>query len=358
MEPRRSSGPPRVAVNPAVVLVIGLLVTALFVTGLMLLWSRSTYDYWGALVVGPVLLLVSLPILARQARREQDPRLFWILAAALTVKLLASMVRAYVRLSCTKGRRQRDQTPGGMAGRFLSGDFGTGLETLTETNFIKLLTGGIPGDSPPSWGGSVCPGWGSGGCSCSTGRSASPCRSAASQYAYLVFFLPSLLYWPSGLGKEAWMTLVLGIAAYGAARIFAGSTVVGLGIAAAGLFLASVVRAHFAGLFAVALALGYLFRRSKPEYRQLAPVAKALGVVALVAVAGYFVVQTQSFFESAGLQVEGSVASVGGISSVLEQASEQTGQGGPSSIRPTCRNQRPGHGRGHRAVPAPAVRGP
>ena len=35
----------------------------------------------------------------------------------------------------------------------------------------------------------------------------------------MIFFLPSLLFWPSGIGKEAWMTLGLGLASYGAARL-------------------------------------------------------------------------------------------------------------------------------------------
>ena len=39
------------------------------------------------------------------------------------------------------------------------------------------------------------------------------------RYALLVFFLPSLVFWPSSIGKEAVMMLSLGICAYGAARI-------------------------------------------------------------------------------------------------------------------------------------------
>src|SRR6202044_291327 len=39
------------------------------------------------------------------------------------------------------------------------------------------------------------------------------------RYAVFVFFLPSEVFWPSSLGKEAWMTLMLGIFAYGAAKL-------------------------------------------------------------------------------------------------------------------------------------------
>ena len=42
------------------------------------------------------------------------------------------------------------------------------------------------------------------------------------RYAFLVILLPSLLYWPSSLGKEGWMMLALGVASYGLARALAG----------------------------------------------------------------------------------------------------------------------------------------
>ena len=41
-------------------------------------------------------------------------------------------------------------------------------------------------------------------------------------YARFVFFLPSLLFWPSSIGKEAWMMCTLGPAAFWAAKLLAG----------------------------------------------------------------------------------------------------------------------------------------
>ena len=41
------------------------------------------------------------------------------------------------------------------------------------------------------------------------------------RYAYLVFFLPSMLYWPSSIGKESWLMLFVGVTALGAAKFFA-----------------------------------------------------------------------------------------------------------------------------------------
>ena len=41
------------------------------------------------------------------------------------------------------------------------------------------------------------------------------------RYGYLVFFLPTLLFWTSDVSKEAIMTFLLGLTAYGCARILA-----------------------------------------------------------------------------------------------------------------------------------------
>ena len=49
--------------------------------------SRSSYDIWGGLVIAPVLVAVSLPVLAREANREGDRGLFWFLLAALLIHL-------------------------------------------------------------------------------------------------------------------------------------------------------------------------------------------------------------------------------------------------------------------------------
>jgi hypothetical protein len=44
------------------------------------------------------------------------------------------------------------------------------------------------------------------------------------RYGYLLFFLPSLIFWTADLSKEAIMTFLLGMAAFGCARILAGQT--------------------------------------------------------------------------------------------------------------------------------------
>ena len=56
-------------------LIGGLLVVVAFVSVFLLLMNSTGYDTWGALPVGLILFVVSLPIFARQAARERDKRL-------------------------------------------------------------------------------------------------------------------------------------------------------------------------------------------------------------------------------------------------------------------------------------------
>jgi hypothetical protein len=74
-------------------------------------------------------------------------------------------------------------------------------------------------------------------------------------YAFGVFFLPSLLFWPSSIGKESLMMLFLGVSAYGAVRVLHDYAFRWAGMIVAGLAGVAAVRVHVAALFAVALAV-------------------------------------------------------------------------------------------------------
>src|SRR6266850_1356449 len=101
--------------------------------------------------------------------------------------------------------------------------------------------------------------------------------------------MPSLLFWPSSIGKEAWMMFALGIAAYGAAVLLKGATLRGLAICAAGLWLTGSVRPHMAALVAVSLALAVVTRKSKKEHRELAPLIRIASIVVVAVLAGLLV---------------------------------------------------------------------
>ena len=84
------------------------------------------------------------------------------------------------------------------------------------------------------------------------------------RYALLIFLWPTLLFWPSSLGKDCWMMFTLGVGALGAARVLSrrpgGYTllVLGLGLGVTMIMLPVGV---VIGLLGFAIFVGGLFVR-------------------------------------------------------------------------------------------------
>jgi len=140
------------------------------------------------------------------------------------------------------------------------------------------------------------------------------------RYSLLVLLLPSMLFWPSGLGKEAWMTLAIGLTAYGAALLLRAHRR-WLPPLALGLAAGLVVRPHIMAALVVGIALAFLLGKSPRRPTELTPVLRGVG--ALLVVAGTFVV-----IQMAGdfLGVDGTSAS--GIDGAIHDTADQTSQGG------------------------------
>ncbi len=82
--------------------------------------------------------------------------------------------------------------------------------------------------------------------------------------AALTMLLPSLLFWPSGLSKDAWMQFTLGVTAFGVAQLLGPTRRwAGLLWCGAGLAGAALVRPHMAFIVTAALVGAVLLRRSK-----------------------------------------------------------------------------------------------
>ena len=105
------------------------------------------------------------------------------------------------------------------------------------------------------------------------------------RYALLILFVPTMIFWPSSLGKEAWLVFTLGVACYGAARVLRkarfGYFVTLLG--GAGVF---AVRPHMGALFALTFAGAFVLRFRDPEVNSKA-VGWIVGLVVVSLGAGY-----------------------------------------------------------------------
>lgn len=322
--------PPRVVVGAGLVLISG------YVVLLLRLMSSSTYDTWGALIIGPVLAAVTYPALVRQAKREGDRRVLVILCIALIVKLLFSIFRYYqvVDLYAFADATGYHGTGAVLSERFLAGDFDTTLpegDRPFETHNMFVITGIIYMVIKPSLlGGFVTFSWLAFlglFCFYRAFHLAVP-EGRTRAYGLLLFFLPSMLFWPASIGKEAWTMFTLGVAAFGAARLFTGQRPGrGAALLVAGMAGTAVIRPHFAGLMAVALAIGFLARRASPERGRMSPLAKVLALGGLAFMALVLVTRTQEFFGDTFYE-GASITSVRGVASVLEETARQTGVGG------------------------------
>jgi hypothetical protein len=311
----------------------GLAFTALYVFGVIAFMARSSYDIWGAAFIGPACVILSIPFLAREANRQNDNRLFWLLLGALVLKLVGSLVRYYVAFEVYGGAA--DATGYHKHGIEISesirqGIFSGGLDSFTRDEFISYLTGVFYSIvQPTKLGGFLFFSW--------LGWlglflfyrafvTAVP-EGKRGSYARWVFLFPSLLYWPSSTGKDAWMVLAIGVASLGVARVLVRTTFGGIVLAGLGMWMAGIVRIPIAGMIAIALAGAYLLKRPERELRHLAPIAKIAAMLCLVFVAVFFVNKTEEFLKADTL------FSSEGVATALEANATRADSGG-SSFKP------------------------
>jgi hypothetical protein len=299
----------------------------------LMLSSVPAGEAWGVLLIAPAIVLLTVPSLRRQANREGDPSVFWFLVMALVFKLSGAVLRYAVAFTVYGGGDVNRYHDWGVAlsQQFAVGDFDTGFR-FAETDFIAILAGAVYTVIGVNKLGaflvfSWLAFWGlflfyrAFVIAVPDGR--------RRMYGVLLFLLPSLVFWPSSIGKEAWMIFTLGLAAYGAARALSGAHVRGLSVAVLGLWLGAIVRPHIAGLFALALGIGYVMRRPRNELRQLAPLVKFASIVLLAAVAFLFIARAEGYLEGKGIDTDA------GVASIIAQTTEQTSKGG-SEFEPSA----------------------
>ncbi len=321
---------------------IGLVIITLVVFWALWAVANTDYDVWGGVVVGPLLLLATYPIARHLSRTERDPWLVTIIMVALVLKLLASIVRYVMTFEVYGSGDAMVYIREGLiyAEQVRQGDLSYEITTGggVGTHFIRRITGyvfavigatGIGGFFVFSWFGFL------GMCLFFRAFRLAVPHGEARRYAVLLFLLPTLLYWPSSIGKEAWMLLTLGLGAYGAARVLVHRPG-GYSLFIVGLLGSAAVRPHMTALLAVAFALSFLLRRS-PNGSMFGLVAKVVGAVIVVGATVWAIGAAEERFEVEG---EG----LAGAEQVIDRTAEQTSKGGSEfdAARPTSPLDVPG----------------
>jgi hypothetical protein len=272
------------------------------------------------LLVATILFGVTLPSLAKQARREEDPSLFRFLVLALFLKLIVgTLLRYYVTFSVYTSSDATGYIGQGIdiAKQLVTGTYHFSFGALRGSDSISFLTGvlftilgpaKLTGFMVFSWLGF----WGmflfyrAFVIAVPEGR--------ARTYARYLFLFPTMWFWPSSIGKEAWLVFTLGIAAFGAARALNGRVLRGIAISLLGLWLMLFVRPHIAGMFAVAFLAGFVLRRSTGERVQYALVGKLVGVVIVAVLAVVMVNSAARFLRVTDVSASGAVTELQNVS--------------------------------------------
>ena len=289
--------------------------------------NRADYDVWAALLFIPVLLLISVPLIERAGRTEPGRWLLRLLVAAFVLKVLATVARylmAFVMYDGVSDASGYHDEGARLAAGFRSGDLSPDLDRdFVGTGFIQVLTGVLYAVAGPSiysayaffaWLGF----WGL-FFFYAAFRTAVPDGNRR-RYGMLVLLLPSMLFWPSGLGKEAWMTLCLGLCALGAARLLAEQRHWLLPLAV-GLAGTGVVRPHITAALFAGIAAAAVLRRSQRPATMLTPLTRTAGIVAIV-LAGLAIVRWAAGY----LGIESLTAE--NVDATIAETRENTGQGG------------------------------
>jgi hypothetical protein len=219
--------------------------------------GRTDYDTWGVLIALPVAGLVGVLII-RWMFRGPGNQLATILTVGLGVKLLGAAARYFVGFEAYQGAidaANYHDYAAGRAAAVWSGDLGftSVIPRDVGTAFTEQFTALVYTLTGPSqmqafvlyallaYVGTIC--------FVKAAVIALP-DLADRRYAWLCVLAPSLVYWPSSIGKEALMLFGLGVATYGIARVLArDGLLTGLVLAGVGLAFAGLVRPHLAGIW-------------------------------------------------------------------------------------------------------------
>jgi hypothetical protein len=310
--------------------------------------GNVSYDIWGALVVIPVLGVIGVAIIRSMFRGSQR-KLATVLSWGLLIKLGGSFARYWVGFEAYEGgidAARYHEFATEAAGKVWSGEesFFTILPRSTGTAFLDHFTAFVytlTGSSQLA-GFVIFAFLGYLGTIFIVKAAVIAVPSlAANRYAWMCVLFPSIVYWPSSIGKEAVVLFGLGVATLGISRLLTrGGWVSSLLLVGAGLGLAGLIRPHMAGIWVaaaipaliVSMFQGTRDRRASRSTRTGSRVG--LGVVLIVAALGLALLAaaTVRFLKPDN---EADTASTDSLTLILEETQRRTGQAGSNFTPPS-----------------------
>ena len=307
---------------------VGLAVAAATGAGFALIWGWAiglqSYNVWGALLVTPVFVAVNAVLLWRAAAREPSPWFGKLIGLAFLAKMLGTLARYYVAYVVYNGATDAERYNLAAALKYQSwrhGEFTFDLGAARGTQYMELITTAVYTVIGPTtlaaffvyasfafWGAYLL---------YRAVRLALP-EGDHRRYALLIFFLPSMLYWPSSIGKESWLMLFGGVTALGAAKFFAQQRG-GLALLAAGAFGTAIIRPHIAVLLFAALIVGQLFRPASTRVTGI--LSKFAGLLVMGAAAWVLATQSAQLLGTDDITFQS-------VTQSLDMAGGRTTQGG------------------------------
>lgn len=306
----------------AILLLAGIAYVGLFASAIL----SSDTELLHGLTIAPILFGLTVPIAFRIARTERDASYATIILAAAATKLFMAYVQFKISYGYFNGRvdaQAYHEAGQKLAVEFRHGNFGADVGRLVGTGFTKIFTGivyaivgtgRIAGYMVFAWLGFL------GLLLMARAFRIGVERGSSRRYLILVLFFPSLLYWPSAIGKEAIMLLGLGLSVYGIASLFR-NRAQGILPLAAGTLLILLIRPHVALIVFGAFGFAMLIRRA-PARNYAAPIFRLLGITALVLLTFLMLAKTNAFLDK----------SLGNasLSDQLTEASARTTEAGSS----------------------------
>jgi len=280
-------------------LVLGIIAGAGLAVVFALAFSTDSYNLWGAVIVVPIVVAVNAVLIWRAAQHHtQSPWLAGLMGAAFAAKIVGTLARYYVAYTVYDGSADAQRYNLYAAYHYRAwreGAFTWGTGGKQGTQYMEVITTAIYTVTGPTtlsafliyasfafWGAYLL---------YRAFQVALP-DGNHKRYAVLIFFLPSMLYWPSSIGKESWLMLFVGVTALGAAKFFAhqrGAFIL-LGV---GAFGTALIRPHVAVLLFASLLVAQLFR---PATAHATGILLKLGGVAVMGAAAWVLTQQSAEF--------------------------------------------------------------